>query len=341
MSRLEPAPTASRAPRTVTVRAPARLHLGFLDPAGTLGRPWGSLGLVIDGMDTLVELSEADAAGEAPGTSDEPELERAHRHLETLRRRTGRDAPLRLRLLQHPPGHAGFGSGTQLALAVGRAFARWHRLDAATAELARWLGRGARSGVGIAGFDQGGLLVDGGPSGEGPAPLVARVELPEAWRVVLALDPRRRGLAGEAERHALAALPPLPRAAAADLCHQVLMRVLPGAAGADFAAFAEGVSAVQQRLGAHFAPAQGGRAYTSEPVGRLMAWIGAARGGAAGAEVGQSSWGPTGFAVLPSQAEAEAVERAARAAGVVDPALRLHIVAPRSGGAVITDRREP
>jgi beta-ribofuranosylaminobenzene 5'-phosphate synthase len=327
--------------RTVSVRAPARLHLGFLDPAGSLGRPWGSLGLVIDGMDTEVTIcSAARDAFEARSDAMTAELERARGHVEAMRRHTARREPIHLRLLQAPPGHAGFGSGTQLALAVGRAFMRWHRLEASSADIARRLGRGLRSGVGIAGFDQGGLLVDAGPGAEGqPAPLIARVALPEAWRIVLALDPQRRGLSGDDERRALSMLPPLPRAAAADLCHQVLMRVLPGAATAAFAPFAEGITHLQRRLGEHFAPAQGGRAYTSDAVGRLMAWIGATRGGPAGAAIGQSSWGPTGFAVLPSQAEAEAVIAAARAAGALDASLDVRIVRALNRGAVIEETR--
>lgn len=41
-----------RAERACTVRAPGRLHLGFLDPSATLGRAFGNLGLVIDGFET-------------------------------------------------------------------------------------------------------------------------------------------------------------------------------------------------------------------------------------------------------------------------------------------------
>ena len=238
------------------------------------------------------------------------------------------------------PAHAGFGSGTQLALAIGRAFAQWHGLDITTSALAQWLGRGARSGIGIAGFDHGGLLVDGGPGGsEGqvtPAPLLARQPLPEAWRILVVQDNAQRGLSGADEREAIATLAPLPQALAADICHQVLMRVLPGAACAEFAPFAAGITHIQQVLGAHFAPAQGGSAYTSAAVGRLVEWIGAAGHGAA---VGQSSWGPTGFAILPSQAQAEAVVEAARAANVVAAGLTLNIVAGRNGGATVIDSR--
>lgn len=336
-----PAPQTPCTP-AVVVRAPSRLHLGFLDPAGTLGRRFGSLGLVIEGFDTVVEVrpAKADAVEAAPALGPcGAEIERARAHLARLREHTGRTQRLHLRLQQLPPAHAGFGSGTQLALAIGRAFTALHGLPVETATLASWLGRGLRSGVGIAGFDRGGLLLDGGPPGaDAPgqaAPLLARLPLPEAWRVLLLLDPRARGLAGADERQALASLAPLPQAAAADLCHQVLMRILPGAAEAAFAPFATGLTRLQQLLGEHFAPAQQGRAYTSAAVGQALQWM-AAAAGEGGAAIGQSSWGPTGFAILPTQAQADALLQAARAAGVLDPALHVHIVRGSNLGAHIS-----
>lgn len=327
----------------VSVRAPGRLHLGFLDPSATLGRAFGSLGLVIDGLETAVSVADA-AVDELVAAAPEaaPELDRVATLLEMLRCHSGRVAPLRVTLHAVLPPHAGFGSGTQLALALGRAFAHWHGLVVDTPTLARWLGRGLRSGVGIAGFDQGGLLLDGGPSADGrPAPLLSRLTLPAAWRVVVVEDTTLRGLSGTREKQAIAALPPLPREAAAELCHQVLMRVLPGAATGEFAPFAAGVSRLQAVLGGHFAPAQGG-AYTSPAVGRLMDWMAeAARtaDGAPGAGIGQSSWGPTGFAILPSQAQAEALVAAAQAAGLVPAGLRLRCVAARDHGATLIDTR--
>ena len=332
-------PPASRAAvrSGVGVRAPGRLHLGFLDPSGTLGRRFGSIGLVIDGFETELELAPAardELTADTPAT--QAELERVAAHLQVLRERTGRAAPLALRLRRVLPAHAGFGSGTQLALAVGRAFARWHGLDADTPTLAQWLGRGLRSGVGIAGFDAGGLLLDGGPGRDGqPAKLLARVELPTAWRVIVVCDPRQRGLSGAQEREAIATLPALPQSAAADICHQLLMRVLPGAAGDDFGAFAPGLNRVQQLLGDHFAPAQGGSAWTSASVGRLMQWWGTTAGDAAA--IGQSSWGPTGFAIVPSAAAAQGLIDAARAAGAADAALEMRVVTARSRGAQVTE----
>jgi beta-ribofuranosylaminobenzene 5'-phosphate synthase len=327
----------------VSVDAPARLHLGFLDPSGSLGRRFGSIGLVIDGPAAQVEVGPSNAEAVFAATpAAQAELVRAAEYLQRLREHTGRRQPLQLRLHQVLPPHAGLGSGTQLALAIGTAFARWHGLDVDAPTLAAWLGRGLRSGVGIAGFDHGGLLVDGGPGVDGrPAPLLARVDLPGDWRVVLVQDARLQGLSGGDEKQALVALPALPQAAAADICHQVLMRVMPGAALGEFAAFAAGLTRVQHVLGEHFAPAQRGRAYTSAAVGRLVQWLGgvALDGHAERAAIGQSSWGPTGFAILPSQASAEALLLAARAAGVIDAALDVRIVAARNRGAVLHDSR--
>lgn len=326
--------------RVLTLHAPGRLHLGFLDPAGTVGRRFGSLGLVIDGFETAIELraSLTDRVS-AASTEAQAEVERASAHLHTLRQRSARHQPVHLRLLNVLPAHAGFGSGTQLALAVGRIFAQWHGLSVPTATLAQWLSRGLRSGVGIAGFDQGGLLLDGGPGADGaPAPLLSRMALPEAWRVVIVCDAEHQGLSGDQERRAIAELPPLPQHDAADICHQVLMRVLPGAACGEFEAFAIGVSRIQRVLGAHFAPAQGGSAYTSAAVGKLVRWMSAASGGDRGAATGQSSWGPTGFAIVPSQVQAEALVSAARAANVLAPNLSVAIVRARNQGAVFSER---
>jgi len=224
-----PGAAAVRSAGAVRVRTSARLHLGFLDPAGTLGRRYGSLGLMVDGLETQLELAPGREDRFSAHESAAGELARAREHLRTLRRATGCNAPLRLHIQEALPAHAGLGSGTQLALALGHAFCGVFGLPMASAELARLLGRGQRSGVGIAGFDHGGLLLDGGPRADGlPPPLLSRIALPAAWRVILVLDDRVQGLSGAQEKSALAGLPPLPRGTAAEICHEVLMRVLPG-----------------------------------------------------------------------------------------------------------------
>lgn len=319
------------APALAVVDAPARLHLGFLDPDASLGRRFASLGLAIDGMSTRLSVSRSPRdAIETPVECCDEVRERLARYLTVVRQETGIHAPVRVVLHCSPPTHAGFGSGTQLALAFGRAFGACLGRELETRRIAALLARGRRSGVGIGGFERGGLLLDGGPRGEGePPPLLARMAFPRGWRVLLVLDERRNGLHGADERAAMGSLAPFPRELAAELCHQVVMRVLPGAMESEFEPFAEGVSTVQRLIGDYFAPVQGGSKYTSPAVAQVLEWI--EQRYCAG--IGQSSWGPTGFAILPSSERASEVVAATRAAGVVDPGLRLMIVSGRNDGA--------
>ena len=322
-----------RVAASIRVRAPARLHLGFIDPGASLGRRYGSIGLVIDGPATELTLMPS-APGDTIVGADDEIAARLRSHLATLRRAGAPDDALRIELHQALPPHAGLGSGTQLALALGRACATLFALPLSTAQLVALLGRGARSGIGSAGFDEGGFLVDGGPPSrdDAVAPVLFRIDFPAAWRVLLVQDPRASGLHGDDERRAIAALPPFPREHAARISHEVLMRVLPALKESDFAPFAEGISTIQRLIGAHFAPAQGGDAYTSVAVARLLRAL--ERDTVAG--IGQSSWGPTGFALLPSAQAAQQAIAAARRAGAVDARLQLSIVGGRNHGADIT-----
>lgn len=328
----------------VEIEAAGRLHLGFLDPAATLGRRYGSIGLVIEDPVVRLRLRPAarDAVALAPGLDAARDADaalaadlaadvcRLQTWLERLRSASGLQAPVAVELADRLPAHAGFGSGTQLALALARGFALLHGLEVDTPTLARWVGRGLRSGVGIAGFDQGGLLVDGGPAPDGrPAPLLARLDLPADWRVLVVGDPRLAGLSGQREVQAIGQLRPMPAASAAEICHRVLMQLLPAAAQQDFPSFAEAITVIQARLGAHFAPAQAGSAYTSAAVGHLLEALRAE----AGAGIGQSSWGPTGFAFFPDARTARAALADVAAAGRLDPALRLDLVGARNHGA--------
>lgn len=323
----------------VTVDAPARLHLGFLDPSASLGRAFGSLGLVIDGEGTQIEARHAEHE-QIEGAATQAERERIAICLERLKAAYG-PVTLAIHVRRTPRAHTGLGSGTQLALAVGTAFVRLAGREATSAELATLLGRGMRSGIGVLGFDSGGLLLDAGP-GEPPrnavAPLISRQPFPDRWRVLLVTDHSREGLHGAQERRGLAALAPFPRELAAHLCHIVLMQILPGAAEANFAPFARGVTDMQQTIGEYFAPVQGG-VFTSPDVERAVRAVAAERP----AGIGQTSWGPTGFAIVGSARDAELALATAREATRGMPHIDCAIVGGRNRGATVraAESRQP
>ena len=227
----------------VQVTTTARLHLGFLDLAGDLGRRFGSIGLAIDGFETRLELREA-LSFEVLGEERERAAQIARRIAESL----GLDTRKKLIISNAIPAHAGLGSGTQLALAIAAAFRRLAGLPLDAREDARLLDRGARSGVGVALFERGGLAVDAGrgPNTETP-PVVAWVNVPRDWRILLILDPRIEGAHGEEERQAFAGLPRFPADAASEICRCTLMQILPSAAEVDIKAFGDGVARSEER----------------------------------------------------------------------------------------------
>lgn len=273
------------------VTAPARLHLGFLDLNGGLGRKFGSIGLAVE--DPATEL----VAMRAPSNSAEgAESDRVVKLLDRFTRRArGRYA---IKIEKAIPAHAGLGSGTQLALAVGAAIARLEGRALLDAELATLGDRGARSGIGLAAFSGGGFLIDGGKgASDRPPPLTLRTHFPESWRVLLILDHKRAGVSGDAEVKAFAALPEFKAATAAHICHLILMQLVPGLMESDISAFGASLTEIQTIVGQHFASKQGGSPWTSPAVGQLAERMKSS--GATG--VGQSSWGPTGFAFVDSQ----------------------------------------
>jgi beta-RFAP synthase len=288
----------------VTVTVPARLHLGFLDLNGGLGRRFGSMGLAINGPRTRLTIAPA-ARSDASG----PESARVQRYVEAMQRLLDIPGAHRVTVDEALPAHAGLGSGTQLALAVAAGVRRLHGLPLDMPGDAVRLGRGARSGVGIGLFDRGGVVVDGG---HGPntraAPIVSRLPFPEQWRVLVVLDAARQGTHGADETDAFARLPPFPDTTAAHLCRLVLMQALPALAEHDLVIFGAAIREMQQLLGGYFAPMQGGQRFTSPNVSACLDMLDAA--GAYG--IGQSSWGPTGFAFAPSPEEADRLARAAR-----------------------------
>jgi beta-ribofuranosylaminobenzene 5'-phosphate synthase len=297
----------------VFVEAPARLHFGVLDLHGGLGRRFGGLGAAITEPSLLLEAVPA-AGIEAEG----PDADRIAASASLARQRLGAGGAA-FRLRRAIPAHAGLGSGTQLALATARALAELYEIEADAATLARAADRGRRSAIGTYAFDAGGFIVEGGrvPGREDLAPLLARYPLPRSWRYVVAIPDGPPGLSGEAESEAFRRLPPPDLREVERVSHLVLMRLLPSLMEGDLASFGAALSAIQQITGGWFAMGQGGvfaPGATAEVVERFR------RAGAAG--VGQSSWGPTAYAI--TEGERSADELAAVAADALGRAGRIY-----------------
>lgn len=285
------------------LRAGSRLHLGLLQVPGAGvregGRSFGGVGLMIEQPGLTVEVRAASS-----WSSEGPHAERALAVARQSAELTGESRPLAIRVVQAAPEHVGLGTGTQLSLAVATAVRRSLGDNPDPLVVAAEIGRGLRSGIGVHGFCRGGLLVDGGKGSEEHrvAPLVARHDFPEEWSILLATPTTQAGLAGERERAAFAQLESTPTAETGALCRLVLLGMLPALVERDLPAFGEAVFEFNRRAGLLFKASQGGEYGSPEGTSLVRELRGL---GIAG--VGQSSWGPTIFAI----AEPDRIESAA------------------------------
>jgi beta-RFAP synthase len=224
------------------------------------------------------------------------EAERVAACARRFRERYPSGAPARLCLKGGIPPHVGLGSGTQLALAVGAVLARLGAVTVGPPALAQAMGRGTHSGVGIAAFQGGGFILDGGHALAGAdhkaPPVLVQCAFPEAWRWVVVVPGAPPGISGAYEERAFRTLPPAPQGLVEQVCRRLVMQLLPALVEQDIVAFGEALTAIQQLVGDSFAAIQGGRfanTLSSDLIAYLLAH------GAHGA--GQSSWGPAVYAL--------------------------------------------
>jgi beta-ribofuranosylaminobenzene 5'-phosphate synthase len=283
----------------LALQTSSRLHFGLLSWGSEAPRQFGGVGLMVEAP-VLSLAAEPFDTWKASGSLASRLLAAAARVSERLEAKGFAVRPVSFEVLNSPPEHVGLGVGTQLGLGVSRLLCELagHH-DPTVEDLADLSGRGLRSGIGLHGFVQGGLIVDGGrASSEGIPPLLTRLEFPDEWSVLIVIPRSEPGLHGPREIQAFADLPPSTDSLTERLCRLVLLGLLPAVVERDLPRFGEALEEIQRRVGQGFAPAQGGTFARPE----LKAVVEALRSqGLQG--VGQSSWGPTlyGFSEEPAE----------------------------------------
>lgn len=315
---------------SVTIATGSRLHFGPLSVSGPAGGRFGGVGLMIDspGLEFTVRQAATDSF---IGETDS--IRRIRKFVDQLRTDSQQfKSQLEITVSRSIPAHCGFGSGTQLGLAVAKALSVLSNESPPPPEvLARRVGRGLRSAVGLHGFVHGGFLVDGGrPESNRLGTLVSRIDFPAEWRFVLAQPQKIAGLSGEAEQSAFERQPPMPNSLTGELCRLVLMDWLPAVIETDFNRTSQAIYQFGHAVGEFFSPAQGG--VFAHP--RMATWANLIR--SRGIEgVAQTSWGPTLAALCDSTISATQLQQ--------DFAIdsnwsdcTFEVVSPRNCGATIT-----
>ncbi len=296
--------------------------MGFFDLTGSAERRFGSLGVSIDAPCTQIEISKSEST-----LIDVKSSLNVIKIVDNLVKLFNIEENFSLKIVQVIPEHAGLGSGTQMALAIGSGLNQLFDLNLSVAQIAICAQRGRRSGIGIAAFQHGGILVDGGRNETAGLPeIIARESFPSAWRVLLVQDSAHVGVHGAAEVGAFAKLKPAQH----NLRGLVLEHMLPALQRGDLLAFGAYMQDLQAYNGDYFAPIQDGR-YASKGVAEVLAWL-QANGAAC---VGQSSWGPTGFAILENESMANHLKTEAQQAFAEQSNLSFSLCRGNNRGAQI------
>ena len=319
-----------------TVTTAARLHFGFQNLSLAHERLYGGVGLALAEPRLVVEAEPADDL-RCDDDAARPYVERA---VEAL------DVPgAAVSVTERFPRHVGLGSGTQLSLAALIAVARAHDLTADARTYAPELGRGGRSGIGVATFLRGGFVVDGGhpterftaePPAEGDwevPPVLAHHDVPADWRFLLVVPDVDHGQSGGAEDRSMRDAVERADPGIADEISALLTReLLPAIATRDRRGFGAAAATLGRLNGAWYADEQGG--VYRPPAGELVEQL---NGAPAITGAGQSSWGPTvwGLTDVDNETTARDAGRAALDAAGVEGTVR--VVAPRNTGADLVE----
>ncbi len=315
----------------VRVTTGARLHFGFTGLSLAHDRLYGGLGLTLDEP----RLSVVARPAETVDCDDS----RARGYAERAVALLGLSG-VAVDVERELPAHVGLGSGTATALAVLAATARAHGEAVDPRALAPDLGRGGRSGVGVAAFERGGAVVDAGHptalfTGDRPErgewsvpPVACRHPVPDDWRFLLVVPDVKPGRSGDVEDRSMREAVRRGDGADADrVAGVVVRRLLPALAEGAVERFGAAVAAVGRLNGSWYADEQGG--LYRPPVGEVVASL-AEESAVSGA--GQSSWGPTAYGV--TDAERADAARAAGERALVDAGVdgRVRVVAGRNEG---------
>ncbi len=274
----------------IRIKAPSRLHLGFMDLNGSLGRLYGSIGVSLSNPRTDITVKHHSHL--SVRNSDREIKQRIIGFVKTFSKHYQIEPNVMIMVHKSIPEHKGLGSGTQLALAVSTALAHLYGIKTNTYEQSILMGRGKRSSIGIWSFEHGGLIIDSGikkqenETAAKPPKALITYDFPEEWKFVIVVPEKKQGLAGEQEKEAISTIDP-PKHISELICRLVMMQLLPSLLEKDIERFGNSLTEIDRNTGLFFEPVQGG-IYSEKLSDRIIDHL--LSSGAYG--VGQSSWGP-------------------------------------------------
>lgn len=241
------------------IKTPSRVHITLIDLNGKLGRIDGGIGIALENPCFKIKFKESKRFEISASKELEERIRRIkQRFFDYFSKKEKKELKdnLRISVIESYLQHVGLGSGTQLALAVAKAFSDFNKIEASIRELAISTKRGGTSGIGVAAFEAGGFIMDAGhtikekpeflPSSASeakPANVIARYDFP--WEL-LVLIPQGKKVYEKREVSIFKKYCPIKITEVRKLCHIILMKALPSLLDRDIESFGESINEIQK-----------------------------------------------------------------------------------------------
>ncbi|MDI6654766.1 MAG: beta-ribofuranosylaminobenzene 5'-phosphate synthase [Candidatus Hydrothermarchaeota archaeon] len=234
------------------ITTPSRIHTTLIDLNASIGRIDGGIGLALEKPSIRISARESNEI-KVTGFLKERAEEAAKKVLKALKIEGG----IEVKIKEAYPQHVGLGSGTQIALATGKAICKIYEKNLSIREIARIAGRGGTSGIGVAAFEHGGFILDGGHSTKekkkflpssaskvSPPPVLARYEFPD-WKLALVIPRIKEEFYGRKEIDIFQKYCPISIAEVRKLSHLILMKLLLSLVEKDIENFGRCINEIQ------------------------------------------------------------------------------------------------
>jgi len=285
----------------IVINTPARLHFGLIDMNGEIGRIDGGIGLALESPHTTIEAKRAD--GIRAECKDDPEvIGRLETALNAVCSHYGFPGA-EVNVHERPLPHVGLGSATQAMVGAAHAVCLLYGRKQLSTKLGQLVDRGGTSGIGVEAIQSGGLILDAGHSfrrGENgkqgyspssaskgilPPPILSRHDFPD-WDILVAV-PLGEGASGLREITLFKVVCPIPIDQVRQMCHIILMQMIPAVLEKDLEAFGSAMEEFQTL---------GFKVFELRAQTDLLKSCIRFLKDSGGIGVGMSSWGPSVYA---------------------------------------------
>lgn len=279
----------------ISVNTPSRIHFGLFGGKNLSGISYGGIGAMVSEPGLQLVLSESEEF-EYLGKQSNRLKAFAETWLKVVKPRS--EKPFRIELQTSPESHIGLGTGTQIGLSVAAALFQYYFEEVPSVErLSQSVQRGQRSAVGTYGFMHGGFIVDRGKTGcDQLAKIDMHLPIPNEWRFILIKADADAGKSGVEEESVFQDSSSDKNRFRSELIEMTHSKIVPALLQENFHSFSNAVYEFGKTSGQYFASIQGGP-FNGPRITELVRLI--REFGAYGA--GQTSWGPTVYAIAESQ----------------------------------------